>query len=64
MDISFYQPAPHYAQDTNAHRKTLYRRAPHPNPHGTEIPCPHIHIYREDYDDKCAYPTCDKVHLD
>jgi len=34
---------------------------PHPNPDGTEIPCPHIHIYREGYDDKWAYPLPDKI---
>ena len=28
---------------------------PHTNPDGTEIPCPHIHIYKEGYDDKWAY---------
>jgi hypothetical protein len=27
---------------------------PHPNPDGVEIPCPHLHIYREDYGDKWA----------
>lgn len=29
---------------------------PHTNPDGQEIPCPHIHIYREGYADKWAYP--------
>ncbi len=29
--------------------------APHTNPDGTYVPCPHIHIYREGYDDKWAY---------
>ncbi|MCR8961619.1 hypothetical protein O0550_00145 [Brevibacillus halotolerans] len=29
---------------------------PHTNPDLQEIPCPHIHIYREDYMDKWAYP--------
>jgi hypothetical protein len=29
---------------------------PHTNPDGTEIPCPHIHIYREGFDDKWAFP--------
>lgn len=28
---------------------------PHSNPDGTEIPCPHIHIARDDYDDSWAY---------
>ena len=30
--------------------------APHRNPDGVEIACPHMHIYREDYGDKWAYP--------
>lgn len=30
--------------------------SPHKNPDGTTIPCPHIHIYREGYNDKWAYP--------
>ncbi len=29
---------------------------PHRNPDGEEIPCPHIHIYREGYGDKWASP--------
>jgi hypothetical protein len=28
--------------------------APHRNPDGAEIPCPHLHIYREGYGDKWA----------
>lgn len=28
--------------------------APHRNPGGVEIPCPHLHIYREGYGDKWA----------
>lgn len=28
--------------------------APHRNPDGEEIPCPHLHIYREGYGDRCA----------
>jgi len=27
---------------------------PHSNPDGVEIPCPHLHIYREGYGDKWA----------
>ncbi len=27
---------------------------PHRNPDGTEIPCPHLHIYREGFGDKWA----------
>lgn len=31
--------------------------APHRNPDGQEIPCPHLHIYREGYGDKWALPA-------
>jgi len=30
---------------------------PHRNPDGEEVPCPHLHIYREGYGDKWAYPA-------
>ncbi len=30
--------------------------APHTNPDGERVDCPHIHIYKEGYDDKWAYP--------
>jgi len=33
--------------------------APHVNPDGIVVPCPHIHLYREDYDDKWAFPLSD-----
>jgi hypothetical protein len=29
---------------------------PHQNPDGTEVPAPHLHVYREDYGDKWATP--------
>ena len=31
--------------------------AMHVNPDGQEIPCPHLHIYREGYGDKWAIPV-------
>ena len=31
--------------------------APHRNPDGEDIPCPHLHIYREGYGDKWAIPA-------
>jgi hypothetical protein len=31
--------------------------APHRNPDDQEIPCPHLHIYRERYGDKWALPA-------
>ena len=31
--------------------------APHRNPDGVEIPCPHLHLYREGFGDKWAYPV-------
>lgn len=30
---------------------------PHENPDGQEIPCPHLHTYREGYGDKWAGPA-------
>jgi hypothetical protein len=30
---------------------------PHRNPDGEEIACPHLHIYKEGYGDKWAYPV-------
>jgi hypothetical protein len=30
---------------------------PHRNPDGEEIPCPHLHIYREGLGDKWAIPA-------
>jgi hypothetical protein len=29
---------------------------PHENPDGVEVVCPHLHIYKEGYADKWAYP--------
>jgi len=29
----------------------------HRNPDGREIPCPHLHVYREGFGDKWAYPA-------
>ena len=29
---------------------------PHHNPDGVEVPCPHLHVYREGYADKFAQP--------
>ncbi|MGD1072471.1 MAG: hypothetical protein ABSB15_20290 [Bryobacteraceae bacterium] len=33
--------------------------APHRNPDGQMVPCPHLHIYRENYGDKWAHPLPD-----
>lgn len=30
---------------------------PHRNPDGAELPCPHLHLYRENYADKWAFPV-------
>ena len=30
--------------------------SPHRNPDGEEVPCPHLHVYREGWGDKWAYP--------
>lgn len=31
--------------------------APHRNPDGAEIPCPHLHLYKEGYGAKWAFPV-------
>ncbi|NTW49757.1 MAG: hypothetical protein HGB19_08545 [Chlorobiales bacterium] len=38
--------------------------APHTNPDGTSIPCPHLHIYREGFGDKWADPAPIDVFTD
>ena len=30
---------------------------PHRNPDGADIPCPHLHIYREGFGDRWAFPA-------
>jgi hypothetical protein len=37
---------------------------PHRNPDGVEMPCPHLHVYREGYDHKWAYPIDPEVFAD
>ncbi|WP_404989330.1 DUF6978 family protein [Clostridium culturomicium] len=36
----------------------------HLNPDGEFIPCPHIHIYKEGYGDKWAYPLDENIFTD
>lgn len=31
--------------------------APHRNPDGQEIPCPHLHVYKEGFGDRWAFPA-------
>ncbi len=38
--------------------------APHTNPDGGKLPCPHLHLYREGYEDKWAYPIDVKIFSD
>lgn len=35
----------------------------HINPDGTIVECPHIHIYREGYEDRWAYPLKDVIDI-
>jgi len=37
---------------------------PHQNPDGEQIPCPHLHIYREGYGDKWAIPAPNDRYTD
>ncbi len=36
----------------------------HRNPDGAEMPCPHLHLYREGYGDKWAMPLPDELFSD
>lgn len=38
--------------------------APHRNPDDEEIPCPHLHLYREGYADKWAVPVPQDLFTD
>lgn len=38
--------------------------SPHRNPDGVEINCPHLHLYREGFGDKWAFPLPDGVFSD
>jgi hypothetical protein len=38
--------------------------APHTNPDGEEIPCPHVHVYQEGYADKWAIPLPQEAFSD
>jgi len=35
---------------------------PHRNPDGEELPCPHLHLFREGWGDKWAFPLPDIFH--
>lgn len=37
---------------------------PHRNPDGTPLPCPHLHLYREGYGDKWAFPVPNQAFSD
>ncbi|WP_342436697.1 hypothetical protein NSS79_25695 [Paenibacillus sp. FSL L8-0436] len=54
---------------TICHRSTILLRVdiegpPHRNPDGLLIPCPHIHIYQEGFDDKWAFPLEQEIDAD
>ena len=38
--------------------------APHRNPDGAEIPCPHLHVYRENFAVKWAFPVPEELSKD
>jgi hypothetical protein len=35
---------------------------PHRNPDGEEVPCPHLHIYRDGFGDKCTSGPCCHIY--
>lgn len=38
--------------------------APHRNPDDAEVACPHVHLYRENYGDKWAFPVPSDCFVD
>jgi len=38
--------------------------SPHRNPDGEEIACPHVHLYKEGFGDKWAYPISPAMYPD
>lgn len=49
-----------YTYNTRARKTVILARLdlggpPHRNPDGVEMPCPHLHLYREGFGDKWAY---------
>lgn len=44
------------AREVNILVRVDFGGSPHRNPDGNIIQCPHIHLYREGYHDKWAYP--------
>lgn len=63
LDINRYQIKITKATYQNRARQTVVLMRldidgpPHTNPDGEQIPCPHLHIYREGYGDKWAIPA-------
>jgi len=70
LDITRYQIKLTKATFQNRARTAiiLYRLdidgAPHRNPDGEDIPCPHLHIYREGYGDRWAVSAPPQVFPD
>jgi len=46
----------HRARQTVVLARLELNGAPHRNPDGQEVPCPHLHLYREGYGTKWAFP--------
>ena len=63
LDVTRYQIKLTKATFQNRARQTVILcrldidGAPHRNPDDVEIPCPHLHIYREGYGDRWAVPA-------
>jgi hypothetical protein len=63
LDVTLYQIKLTKATFQNRARAViiLYRLdidgAPHRNPDDQEVPCPHLHVYREGFGDKWATPA-------
>jgi len=63
LDVSRSQIALKHTLQNRARKTVILARldsggAPHRNPDGEEVPCPHLHLYREGFGDKwaCSLP--------
>lgn len=38
--------------------------SPHTNPNGDHVPCPHIHMYKEGFESRWAFPLDKEIQVD
>ncbi len=56
LKLTKYTYQNRYSNNTILVRIDMDERRGHTNPDGTSVPTPHVHLFREGFDDKFAYP--------